>query len=75
MHSAVQLNEHLKRESGNSSLVMVNLPAPPKKDLTQSSLSCKLLIKSFTFQIVFLFEFCLSASLILFCFNFRLALY
>ena len=41
MQSAVQLNEHLKRESGSAELIIINIPTPPKIVDPNSVQNCK----------------------------------
>ena len=47
MKSAVDINEHLKRESGSAELIIINLPTPPKIVDIESVTKCKILVLLF----------------------------
>ncbi len=47
MQSAVQLNIHLKRESGNANLIIINIPTPPKSVNPESVKNCKFYLTIF----------------------------
>ena len=44
MKSAVDINEHLKRESGTAQLIIINLPKPPKVVDFESVTKCWLIL-------------------------------
>ena len=44
MKSAVDINEHLKRESGEAQLIIINLPSPPKIVDFESVTKCWLIL-------------------------------